>query len=261
MFVPGVEWTSYYGHANGIGSTKFIDHKIGLNGVTIDGVLKQFHDEGAMMSINHFATYEGTPTHIPNICIGCTWDYLFPESPDAMEIGIGGLDDTGILWDPRAIDHWDHLCGLGFNTVPVGGSDDHSGGNDTWPHSKIGSPTTMVFADNLDVSSIVAGVRQGRTVVKLRNAKDPMVEIALSQNASQTFVAATATQLAKRFTLFELRLVMNNAVVRREKIDREPFALSLPVTPPMMGRDRWRAEIFDISTGIPTTITNHVYVQ
>ena len=213
------------------------------------------------MSINHFNIYEGTPVHIPNICIGCTWDYLFPQGPDAMEIGIGGFDDTGLLWDSQAIDHWDHLCALGFNTVPVGGSDDHLGGNDTWPQSKIGAPTTMVFADNLDALSIVAGVRAGRTVVKLNNAKDPMVEIVLSKNSSQTVVTATATQLAQRFTSFDLRLVMNNAVVLREKIDREPFTLSLPVTAPSVGRDRWRAEIFNYHTGMPTTITNHVYVQ
>jgi MYXO-CTERM domain-containing protein len=49
---------------------------------------------------------------------------------------------------------------------------------DTGPTSSaIGSPTTLVLADNLSEAAIVDALHKGRTVVQLRGPDDPFVEL------------------------------------------------------------------------------------
>ena len=43
--------------------------------------------------------------------------------------------------------------------------------------SPIGNPTTMVLADELSVAGIIDGVKNGRTVVKLQEPSDPMIDL------------------------------------------------------------------------------------
>ena len=53
LLIPGVEWTTYAGHANAIGATEWVDHKVGVRGVTTVGAIQQYHDQGSLFSINH----------------------------------------------------------------------------------------------------------------------------------------------------------------------------------------------------------------
>ena len=54
LIIPGVEFTTYYGHAGAIGTTAYVDHKLGLPGVTIQGAADAVHAQGGLFSINHF---------------------------------------------------------------------------------------------------------------------------------------------------------------------------------------------------------------
>jgi hypothetical protein len=71
LFVPGVEYTTYRGHANGIGSTRYVDHKIGLPNVTIWNAVNDFHRQGALVSMNH----EDVEFSIFKNCVGCKWEH------------------------------------------------------------------------------------------------------------------------------------------------------------------------------------------
>jgi len=275
LFVPGCEWTSYYGHGNGIGATIWVDHKIGQPGVTIQNVIQQYHNQGAIFSINHMDIYEGRDTNIPNPCVGCTWDYLYPsDSLDAMEIGVeGSFDGYGRVFDPRAMDWWDHLCSLGYSPTAMGGSDDHHGGNDTAPSSPIGNPTTMVFAQDLSAASILNAVQNGRTVIKLWGPDDPMLDFRLNTSAtlwnasqvvsSNAVISATVTASAWLGTgrVYQLRVIRNNAPVHIASVITDPFVLNFTIQPPIAGRDRWRAVLYDVKENIPRTITSHYFVS
>src|SRR5690606_10472493 len=46
--------------------------------------------------------------------------------------------------------------------------------------SPIGSPTTLVLADNLSEAAIVDAIRKGRTIVQLRGPDDPMVDLTIN---------------------------------------------------------------------------------
>jgi hypothetical protein len=68
LLLPGVEWTSYYGHGGAILTTSFCDHKVGLPGVTVATAAACIHAQGGLFSINHEDTYERGPD-LRNKCI------------------------------------------------------------------------------------------------------------------------------------------------------------------------------------------------
>jgi hypothetical protein len=81
LLLPGVEFTTYAGHANGIGAREWVDHRIGVRGATIDAAIQSFHDQGALFSINHPLLRLG------DACIGCAWDHMVdPQEIDAVEV-------------------------------------------------------------------------------------------------------------------------------------------------------------------------------
>lgn len=259
LLLPGVEYTTYDGHANGIGATKWVDHKIGLDGLTITQAATAFRDQGAVFAINH-------PTlDLGNFCIGCAWKHdLDFGLIGAVEIGTGGWDQTGSLFSPSAIALWTEMSATAHLT-PIGGSDDHRGGEDTDVfHSPIGSPTTLVWADELSATAIVDGVRKGRTVVKLRGPEDPMVELGTTgepaamigdvvTNDRPTLVATVTGGVGH-----EVHIVKAGTVVATSAVTTDPFRFELPVCAPMAGEDFYRAEVYEGVT--PRTITGHLYV-
>src|SRR5262249_47425511 len=145
---------------------------------------------------NH-PTYE-----LGSLCIGCAWHHDLPASGvDAVEIATGGWDKVGQGFDEGAIAFWDGLCAQGHHIAAIGGSDDHRGGKDLDAlSSPIGNPATLVYASELSVQGILAGIRNGRTVVKLQDNTDPMVEldsrvppVAATVKAARTTFRATVS--------------------------------------------------------------------
>jgi hypothetical protein len=50
LLVPGIEWTTYFGHGGCLGCTKFVDHKINLPGVNISAAAQKIHAQGGTKS-------------------------------------------------------------------------------------------------------------------------------------------------------------------------------------------------------------------
>ena len=69
-FVPGIEFTTYAGHANAIGATRWVDHKIGQPGVTHrGGARRRSASRARSYPINHPVLDLG------DLCIGCAWKH------------------------------------------------------------------------------------------------------------------------------------------------------------------------------------------
>jgi hypothetical protein len=197
LILPGMEWTSYAGHAGAIGTSEYVDHKVGVGGVTVSGAAAAIHAQGGLFSINHEDSFQ--PGGVEgNKCVGCAWQYrgLNMSLVDTMEVGVQGMGGLGALLTPPAIDLWFHLQQEGFTHIaPIGGSDDHHGGaNDSLPNtgSPIGNPTTLVLAANLSHAGIIEGLRLGRTVVKLYGPDDPMVHLSCACAAKPEISSASA---------------------------------------------------------------------
>lgn len=258
LLVPSVEFTTYAGHANAFGATAYVDHRIGFNGMTLQKAIDDFSEQGAVFTINH-------PTlDIGSGCIGCAWEHPIPRrGVGAVEVGVGGWDTTGALFDEAAIAFWDRLSDRGLHLAPVGGSDDHRAGvNLNQTQSPIGDPTTLILADALSVPALIDGLRAGRTVVKLRGPDDPMVTLDGTGDRKLDTLVGPSTTLRLEVTGGKghtVRWVQDGVPSPALSVTSDPFVLERQVQTPEDRATRFRAEV--LVGGRPRTITGHVWLS
>jgi len=257
LLVPGAEYTTYDGHALAIGATEWVDHKVGLDGVTAEQAVDDYHGQGAVFAPAHPVLELGT------ICIGCAWKQDVPgEKLDAIEIATGGLDKAGGIFTDDAIAYWDELLDTGVHVAAIGGSDDHKGGEDLGPFdSPIGDATTMVYAESLSADAIVEAVRNGRTVVKLQGPDDPLIELWSADELDGDTVRAQSTTLDIVVTGAQgqhLRLVTDGVAGKLVDVTADPFEYAVDVEAPDAGERRYRAELF--VDGSRRVVTSHVWL-
>lgn len=253
LFVPGVEFTTYDGHATGFGATSYVDHRIGFQGNTIAGAIQAITETGALFSINHPALDLG------DVCIGCAWTHEAPAvgSIHGVEIQTGRT----LLFTDAAIVFWEDLLDAGHHLAALGGSDDHEAGRGS---AAIGEPTTLVFAADLSIDSLRTGILNSRTVVKMQGPDDPMVVLdtvppRTADTAVGTDVTITATVsggVGKTFRFIENGL----GVALPVPIIEDPQAFVLERSPDPSGSQRVRAEVAD-PDGAPRTITSYVWLR
>ena len=259
LLIPGDEFTTYSGHANGIGARHYVDHRLGLNGRTASQAADEFHAQGALFGVNHPALDLGT------LCIGCGWhnDDVLASQIDTLEIENCGWNEYGHAFATRTFEIWETFLDQGAHVTPLGGSDDHRGGvNEGTFGSVISHPTTMVYASELSVPAIMDAVRHGRTVVKLESITDPMIDLVAGDARVGDTVHADSAHLTATITGGngdQVRWVHNGVNGDPVSITSDPFVYAQDVTPPGDGgEDRWRAEV--LVNGDPRTITNHIWV-
>ena len=260
LFVPGIEYTTYQGHANAIGATRFVDHKLGQGNATIGGAVDAILGQRAVFSINHPLLDLG------DVCIGCAWKHdVSPEKVGAYEIGTGGQKEGARLFLDVTLAAWESLLDKGSHAAAVGGGDDHQAGKGKGAFaSPLGSPTTLVLADELSASAIVAAVKKGRTVVKLQGPEDPMVEL-----STEGFGALPGDRVGVRSARFlakvtggkgqRVRFVRNGRPEPEVDVTDDPFVHELVVTPERGRETRVRAEV--VIDDKPRTVTSHVFLS
>ncbi len=232
LIFPGQEFTIYRGHANALGALQNVRYTIDTDGYTIADAIDAFHAQGAIFSINH-------PSHPLPDCRGCAWTLeVDPSSIDGVEVL------TAVL---RGVDFWEELCANGSHATAIAGSDDHKAGQDQGTFdTPIGTPTTMVFADELSVEAILEGVRSGRTVVKVFGPDGPMIETELSgQRVGNTVFADTATLSAVVTGAdgMSLKIIKNGEVIESVRVSGDPFEHQSNVEAAADGEDRYRHEV------------------
>lgn len=263
LLIPGNELTTYQGHSGALGTTKWLDHRIGQPGVTIEKAIDAIHAEGGLFAINHPAI------DIGSICIGCAWKLPVPPSKlDALEIQNLGVDDGGGIFVAPTFAFWESYLDKGAHVTALGGSDDHSAG--TYAKygelaSPIGSPLTLVYADELSVKGILDAVKKGRTVVKMESVRDPMLELTSEVVPDDTAtIHARSTRLRVRVSggggrEATVRWVKTGQAMDEIDVTADPFETTLDVRAPAAGEDRYRAEV--LINGIRRTVTSHVFVK
>jgi len=261
LFVPGIEVTSYNGHANAIGATRWVDFRVGGTdpAVGIESIAAAVDAQRAVLAINHPVLDLG------DVCIGCAW--TLPPLPGriaALEIQNGQYSATGSIFFSQATRFWDAMLDRGDHVAPIGGSDDHRAGRDMGSlASPIGGPTTMVFATELSAQAIVAGVRAGRTVVKLQGPGDPMVDLRTTDGGmlGDTVRApgATLTVTVTGGMGAELAWLRNGEAMDIVPVTADPFTATRAVQAPRGARDdRWRCELS--INGRPRVVTGHLWI-
>ncbi len=258
LLIPGIEFTTYAGHANAMGATKWVDHKIGQPNVTIAGAAQAIHDQGALFSINHPVLDLG------NLCIGCAWKHdIDPTLVSALEIETGAYSSTGFIFFNGAAMFWEKLLATGHHVPAVGGSDDHKAGVDEGMSSSvIGQPVTMVRASELSVAAILDGIKNGQTVVKLQDFHDPMINFTSEVPGQGDSVHAKSTIFRVEVTGGQdettLRIVKNGVPGAEVDVIGDPYVYEVPAIAPATGEDHYRAEV--LVKEQPRTVTSHIFL-
>lgn len=249
LLLPGMEFTTYAGHANTIGTTEWINHRIGVRGATLEEAIADTHEQGGLFSINH------PLLNVGDLCIGCGWQQaVAPDSIDAVEV-MGGIF-SGIRF-------WEDLLARGGHAAALAGSDDHDGGNGSGPlYSPLGIPTTRVWAEELSVAGILEGIRNGRTVVQIRGRDGPMIETEMDGPRTGDTVFADTSTLRATVTAsagMSLRVWKNGALMSTVDVTGDPFIHEVTVNAPLTGEDRYRHEVLDGAALV--ALTSHVWLR
>ncbi|SFD80098.1 hypothetical protein SAMN05216378_1483 [Paenibacillus catalpae] len=145
LLLPGVELTSYFGHANVYGAPEALrDFRV----TTPEGAKAELGDiraKGGFVSLNH------------PFCPSCPWELGFDLPYDAIEVWNGpwrALNEHAVAW-------WQEQLAAGRRLIALGGSDTHA--EDRFV--KHGRPTAAVRTDTGTAQGVLDSIRRGRVVL------------------------------------------------------------------------------------------------
>jgi hypothetical protein len=169
VLIPGIEITTFQGHANIFGPSRWVDFRVGTPGIPgIAAVEAQAAKSGALFSINH-------PSHPSGeLCMGCGWTW--PDTDwtkiSAIEV-VNGLNAEGPL---SGLGYWYARLNEGKRLTGIGGSDNHDA--TAGPEkARVGQPTTVVYARELTRDGILDGIRAGNVFIDVDGAADRVLEV------------------------------------------------------------------------------------
>ena len=147
VFIPGMEVTTYRGHANIFGLNEWIDFRLRGNN-DLEALVRQVRRQGAILSINH--DKEPLP-----------WDYGYPDM-DCMEVYHGHW----LSGNDGVLARYDRFLADGRQISLIGGSDYHQPAEQesTGPVG-LGKPTTVLWLPCLEACAIIDALRTGRGYV------------------------------------------------------------------------------------------------
>lgn len=169
LLIPGREITTFEGHLNFLGTTSYVDFRLGSPSVPNMNTLLRAADQlGALVSINHPDAPSGER------CMGCGWT---PKSPVDMHLltGVEAINGGSELEDRYGIPFWDKQLNAGYRLTGIGGSDNHNALSPPDEPSSVGSPTTVIYAANLSTPAILAGIRAGHVFIDATASHDRML--------------------------------------------------------------------------------------
>jgi uncharacterized protein (TIGR03382 family) len=258
------EITTYSGHGNGVGIHDYVDHRIGHNGRTMSDVIDDVVAQGGAFIINHAANNLG------NACIGCAWGHASDipwEKVSAMEVLTAGYDIGVQAFTPQILQMWDAQEDAGHRISAVTGSDDHTAGmNEGATGAPIGSPCTLVLADELSEAGILAGIQHQHTMANLRGPDDPPVEvIAHGKKGEQLTIGDDVDNLTglevhvTGASGYFLQLWRDGQKAAQVPVTSDDFAHTFQ-DKSSSADHRYRVELID-ATNRQVVITSHVYAH
>ena len=169
LLIPGTEITTFRGHANAIGVSAPLEFELGSPRLpAVRDLQANVDQQGAILSINH----PGQPSG--EICMGCGWTAMDTDWSRiaAVEVingsGAPGRKPEGPM---SGIVFWENLLRQGYRITAIGGSDNHDPTDRKGERqSPIGSPTTVVWTNELSQKGVIEGVKSGRVFIDLTNS-------------------------------------------------------------------------------------------
>ncbi|WP_328538214.1 CehA/McbA family metallohydrolase [Streptomyces sp. NBC_00344] len=147
LILTGEEITTRNGHVVGIATDHgtWVDWRYRARDNRFGHYAREIHRAGGLV----------VPAHPHATCIGCNWKFGFADA-DAVEVWNGPYT----VDDEVSVADWDNTLVSGKGWTPaMGNSDAHR------DPDRIGTPQTVVLADDLSRESILAGIRAGHSYI------------------------------------------------------------------------------------------------
>ena len=254
LLIPAEEITTYYGHANVWGSLRWHDFRL-RSAALMAEVAAEARAAGGLFSINHPRT-GGPPWELGT-------DFAF----DCLEVWNGWW-----TWrNDEALALWEKLLQAGRRVIAVGGSDRHQGSvSGAQALLAVGQPTTWVYAPELSVRGILAGLRAGRVCVS-NSPTGPRVDLEVETeegrrvNMGGELALAPAEPVTVRVRVWgaagcSLRLLANGETHDRIPITSEDAIVAWRLVP-AFGYVRAQVETPEPETFALTALSNPVWLR
>lgn len=156
--IKGIEITTFYGHALGLGIKSLVDWRRNNGEVrNINDVINKVHAQGALFSMAHPFCI-GDP-----VCAGCRWNFEKTDYRliDMVEVWCNSWR-IGKIENYRSFKLWNKLLNEGLRVTGVSSRDWH----DVDKIPKYGPiPKTFVYANLLTEDKLIEGLRKGHVFV------------------------------------------------------------------------------------------------
>lgn len=155
LLIPGIELTTFHGHALALGVERWIDWRTGWQGRSMQAAADEVHALGGVFILAH-PNDIGSP-----YCTGCHWEYDDFDLARADALEIWNNDWGGTFGaNARNLAQWQNIQQEPRRFPATGGGDYHSAQD--W---RPGTCHVYIYAESHTVAGILAGLRQGRVVV------------------------------------------------------------------------------------------------
>lgn len=258
LLVPGIEITTFGGHTNILGPSRFVDFRIGTPSVpSIRDLELSVAAAGAIMSINHPALPSG------ELCMGCGWTWKDTDWRGVTAVeAVNGTVSEGPL---AGIPYWYARLNEGHRLTGIGGSDNHDADQ---PPGKppIGRPTTVVHARELSQRGILDAIRNGEVFIDVDGSRDRRLEVearAGNMTAVMGKTLLSTNSVTVRVHAFGVRgafaeLVLNGKVVSTKPLESSDAQIELGLSGRPCG---WIAANVRNLTGHYLLIGNPIYLH
>ena len=180
LVLPGIEWTTFYGHMLVIGCDHFVDWRF-VTPDTIDEALKEIRAAGGIAGVAH-------PCEVgsPLMC-GCNWEFNVTrwDLVDYVEVW-SAHDPHSWAKNALAMPWYDALLNRGYHLALSAGRDWH--GPDKPGQIPLLTATYLGIDGDVTIENAKKAVRSGRTYVTM----GPTLDVALIQNGKSFGLGQTA---------------------------------------------------------------------
>ena len=265
LLIPGREMTTFWGHFNIFGVTRYIDYRVGPHQRDVNAILRDVRAAGGIASVNHAESPTGES------CMGCGWE---PTTAIDMHLFTGAEVFNGGRSGLFSDEFWNHQLAAGNRLTGIGGSDSHNGAAQRGESGSVGEPTTVVEASELSVPAILESIRLGRVFIDRTGSRDKVLDLDARDTASNASVRMGGTlQAAAEHTIsFRVHIAASPDSTVHLFLDGNESpslpALStgngtqdLPFQWTSDGKRHWlRAEVRDAQDAL-TLISNPIYIN
>lgn len=159
IVIPGIEWTTFYGHLLVLGCKRYVDWRF-VTPDTIDAALEEIRETGGIAGIAH-------PCEVgsPLMC-GCHWDFKVTRWDLVSYVELWSQEDPHARAKNWLAKPWyDALLNEGYRLAVSAGRDWHSPDPD--PSSPPLLTATYLGVETEDVQGAINALRAGRTFITM----------------------------------------------------------------------------------------------